>query len=389
MRKALILLSCLLPLFSFATETTDGDGDGPKGVVGVVSGIGRFLDSMTVRGVDPHYIEAPKKPWQVIVNGNISQSDLKLSSLLVGEELGLETREYLRWEPRIKTDASTYAGLWVGYRGYGLGYSWNIGGDKGRILTFGATGGAYGINLRIHSFENNNPEVKLSGRFIDEEESLDEPIYMSDKDMYFLLTPINVRTLMLDGYYLFNGRHFSYSAAYDQSVIQKRSAGSIMAGFMYYHSNIKYDTDLNADFIFMMNDIGAIKQWQASIGAGYAYNLVPCKGLLINAMAMPMLTFYNHYKVWKYDSNLKESIMLDDEDDIYDDLYDWEICPKEIRSNHGKMTVNIDARLSLTYQYRQFFFNVYGQFYRFPYTDDNVKGRLYDWYVNASVGIRL
>ena len=62
---------------------------------------------------------------------------------------------------------------------------------------------------------------------------------------------------------------------------------------------------------------------------------------------------------------------------------------EEKSDNHGKMTVNIDARVSLTYQYRQFFFNVYGQLNRFPYKDKKVKGRLYDWHVNASVGIRL
>ena len=387
MIKKLIILSCLIPIFSFATEVADGEK--PKGIKGLVSGIGRSIDSMTVRGLDPRYIEAPKKPWQVIVNGNVSQSDLKLSSVFNGQDFGLKTDEYLKWEPRIKTDASTYAGLWVGYRGYGLGYSWNIGGDKGRIITFGATSGSYGVNLRIHTFENDEPEVNITGKYFDEEESPDEPIYMSDKGGYILLTPIHVRTLLLDGYYLFNGKKFSYSAAYDQSVIQKRSAGSIMAGFMYYHSHIKYASDDNADFIFMMNDIGAIKQWQASVGAGYAYNLVPCKGLLINAMAMPMLTFYNRYKVWRYDSNLKQSIMNEDDDDIYDNIIGWEIYPDEISDTHGKMTVNIDARLSVTYQYRQFFFNVYGQLYHFPYKDKKVKGRLHDWYVNASVGIRL
>ena len=365
------------------------NGDNPKGVKGLVSGIGRFIDSMTVRGVDPRYIEAPQKPWQIIANGNISQSDLKLSSLMNAQDFGSDTEEYLKWEPRIKTDISTYAGLWVGYRGYGIGYSWNVGGDKGRILTFGATGGSYGVNLRIHAFENNEPEVNIFGKYYDEEESPDEPMYLSDKGGYLLMSPINVRTLMLDGYYLFNGKRFSYSAAYDQSVIQKRSAGSVMAGFMYYHSHIKYDTDVNADFIFMMNDIGAIKQWQASVGAGYAYNLVPCKGLLINAMAMPMLTFYNRYKVWRYDSNLKQGILAEDDEDIYDDLLEWKIYPEEKSDNHGKMTVNIDARVSLTYQYRQFFFNVYGQLNRFPYKDKKVKGRLYDWHVNAAVGIRL
>ncbi len=60
----------------------------------------------------------------------------------------------------------------------GLGYSKNVGGDKGSIFRLGATGGAYGVNLRIHRFKTDEPEVKFRG-YIPEWEEYDIPYQLS------------------------------------------------------------------------------------------------------------------------------------------------------------------------------------------------------------------
>jgi len=390
MRNKYILLTLLLLLTSNPIFSA-GEGGAISVLTGFVRKVGTFIDSLSVRGVDRNYIDAPKQPWQAIIRGNINQSDMKMESTLTASSFGFETTtdEYLKWEPHIKTVPSTYAGIWLGYRGYGLGYSWNVGGDKGNLLTIGATGGSFGINLRVHRFENDEPEVFYSTKYLDDVDDTSENlVYESGKGQFDLITPINIHTLILDGYYLFNGKYFSYAAAYDQSVIQKRSAGSLMAGFMYYHSHIQYASDDNADFIFLMSNIGRIKQWQLSAGAGYAYNLVPCKGLLISAMFMPMLTFYNNNKISLYDSNYRQQ-MISEEDGKELDIEDWRIYPMTETSKHSKVSLNFDARLSVTYNWKRFFANIYGQFSQFPYRDDNVKGRLNDWYVNAALGVRL
>ncbi len=93
-----------------------------------------------------------------------------------------------------------------------------------------------------------------------------------------------MKTIIADGYYMFNGKKFSYAAAYDQSVIQKRSAGSLMAGLMYNYTDIDYAANSNGDLIYMMSGLGRIKLWQGSVGVGYAYNWVPARGLLVNLM---------------------------------------------------------------------------------------------------------
>lgn len=391
-RSRIVVFALLFPLLSgLAAEPRKGLDR--LWAVRAAKGLLAFIDTMTVMGKDPSYIEVPRRPWQVIVRGNINQSDLKLNSTVDGGSLFSDMVGEMKWEPHIKTNPSTYAGLWAGYRGYGLGYSWNVGGDKGSILTFGAMGGSYGINLRIHRFENDEPAVNFAGRFLEDPGDPPETAVFEEVTFnYPLQHPINTRTLMLDGYYLFNGKHFSYAAAYDQSTIQRRSAGSLMAGAMYFHSHINYVADENADFILLMDNIGRIKQWQASAGVGYAYNLVPCRGLLVSALAMPMVTFYNRHKSWRYGSNLRD-LAVDSEMHEIDDLaaedYRLKEEPLLVNDSHSKMTLNIDARLSVTFNWNRFFVNAYGQFSHFKYKDERVNGRLNDWYVNASLGIRF
>lgn len=391
--KKLLLLLCAASAFLHV----QAEGKGP---LGILKTVGTFLDSMAVKGLDRRYIDAPKKPWQVILRGNINQSDLKLStSTDHAEESMPPFVGNLVWEPRIKTDPATYLGFWAGYRGYGFGYSWNVGGDKGRILTFGATGGSYGVNLRIHWFDNDEPEVYLKGVITDGDNTMFVPIEYNRT--VEIGSPIKTRALFLDGYYLFN-KKCSYAAAYDQSVIQKRSAGSLLAGAMYFHSSTDYDDDRNADLMMLMNDIGIFKSDQISVGAGYIYNWVPAKGLLISAMAIPMVTFYNHHKMYRFDSNLKDMMQEYLEKEGWERAVqmvtempetDYRIRPADKNaeeSQNSSIRLNFDARLSVTYEWNErIFVNAYGQFSNFNYKTDYINGRLNDWYINAAIGIRL
>ena len=367
-------------------------GKKSHGVVGLVRKLGALIDTMATRGIDRNYIEVPKRPWQVIVKGNVNQTVLNLKSQIDGSAMFANVVGDLVWEPNIKTSPSTYAGVWAGYRGYGIGYSWNVGGDNGSILTLGATGGSYGINLRIHNFQNSEPEVCYTGMFTPDDDPSGEPEYISDKSKFQLLKPIKTHLVLFDAYYMFNGKHFSYAAAYDQSVVQKRSAGSLMAGVMFYYSHINYGQDENADFILLMDDIGRIKQWQCGLGAGYAYNLVPCKGLLISAMAMPIVTVYNRHKTWRFDSNYRDMAIdtaVHDDDELKPSEWRLKDEPLSVSDNYSYFTLNVDARLSVTYLWDRFFVNAFGQYSRFRYRDGAVKGSLSDWYVNASLGVRF
>ena len=343
------------------------------------------IDSISVRGVDKAYICAPEKPWQIIAQGNVNQSDLKMKSVINGNEVLNDGYGEVITRPHIKTTPSTYVGLWAGYRGYGIGFSKNVGGDKGTLLKAGVTGGAYGVNFRLHNFKDDNPSVGISGMVRDEWNNI--------RIRYSLPKPIETRTIIFDAYYMFNKKRFSYAAAYDMSVIQKRSAGSPMAAVMYYNSRIEYAHDQNANVILFMNDVAKMRQSQFSAGAGYAYNWVPVKGLLVSAMAVPMLTFYNRFSMRFYNSNLKEAYKAQrehpEEDVLLPQPDEYKIWQTGKIIQRGKPSFNLDSRLSVTYNARQWFFNTYGQLNSFYDKRKKNNGQLTDWFVCASIGIRL
>lgn len=74
--------------------------------------------------------------------------------------------------------------------------------------------------------------------------------------------------IVLNGYYVFNHRHFSYPAAFTQSYIQRRSAGSLLAG-IYIHG--AQTTVGNAD---SDNEVYRIVNSLTAIGLGYGHNFV-------------------------------------------------------------------------------------------------------------------
>ena len=353
------------------------------GVISLIKKVGTLIDTMSVRGVDRRYIEAPEKPWQLIVRGNVNQTIVSMNTKGVIEGMEYDAK------PSLRTEPAQYVGLWAGYRGYGLGYTVNVGGDKGNYFTIGATGGSFGINVRIHSFDNSSPNLNLDSDILSD---MNKDEWREVK----LIDPIHVNTLIADGYYMFNGKKFSYAAAYDQSVIQKRSAGSLMAGLMYNYTNIDYSSKYNGDIIYLMEGLGRVKLWQGSVGVGYAYNWVPVRGLLINVMAMPMLTFVNKIKAYGYATNVEE--LMEDPifwSDISNEEWDeWfydnlQITPMGDMTFNSGLTFSFDGRVSLTYNFGRCFFSAYGQFNNIRYSHNSTSGYLNDWFVNTSFGIRL
>lgn len=95
---------------------------------------------------------------------------------------------------------------------------------------------------------------------------------------------LKVKTLNLNTYYAFNNRRFSYPAAFSQSYIQRRSAGSFLLAASYMGQRATLDDE--QELKLKMNNIG--------IGAGYGYNFVPGKGWLLHISALPTFIIYSH-----------------------------------------------------------------------------------------------
>ena len=248
-----------------------------------------YVDSSVIKTADSSYIVVPKKPWQLIVRHKIDRMGLKMHSVIDTDE------EYMNWTPYVGTRAANSLGLWFGYRGYGLGYSVNLNKRSDTYFTIGAVGSSYGINLRLRTFGM----TEFNGDIYLRTKNPDQELLNGNYD-FEILEPIRVHSLIIDGYYMFNHKHFSYAAAYDQSAIQVRSAGSLMVGAMWNAMSVRYNSDKNAALVSLMHDVGAFKVRQGSIGAGYAYNWVPTRGLLINGWKRFFLNVYGQWNTRSY-----------------------------------------------------------------------------------------
>ena len=383
-----------------------------------------FVNKNVVHGVDTNYVKAPKQPWQVSVKSRAAQTDLQMLSTIDGGELfdGEGIIPFLQgvgdmdMDTRIRTKVSTSIGVKVGYKGLSISYSFPVGGDKSQNLTLRSVGRWYSLNLRWHKFKSNTMENHFSGaaksRSIEhyDEETGDvtytdwgETHQWDDTFDEQLSSPISIKTLIFDGFYIFNHKKFSYAAAYNQKTIQVRSAGSPLVGLMGYYADFDYADKRNAETIYWMDGIGRLRQYQLAIGGGYAYNFVPAKGWLVSAMAMPMVTLVNRTRINTYSTNFKEIantnlfelIMLEIlhaqgiSVEGYEFADNYEIQSTGVHSNNNRVALNFTARLSLTYNWSRYFFNVNGQFNNFNYRHNAMHGHLNDWYVNAAVGVRL
>ena len=104
-----------------------------------------------------------------------------------------------------------------------------------------------------------------------------------------------LKVLNLVGYYTFNHRRFSYPAAFTQSYIQRRSAGSWLVGISYQGGSIKTNDELKQrapDAPEITIEFGHI-----GLGGGYGYNLVLGRKWLLHASLLPTAVVYNRNKM--------------------------------------------------------------------------------------------
>ena len=223
-------------------------------------------------------------------------------------------------------------------------------------------------------------------------------------------SPVWIRSVYLNGYYVFNGRRYSQAAAYNQSVIQRHSAGSLLLGATWYQSSFDYSDIMNGYFMIFGDGTSRIKVHQANIGVGYGYNWVPFRGFVVNVMAMPTLSVYNRVKVDKYDFNYvlapeepvddygvynketkrwangkedKPLTMLIAQDD---DIYYWD---DDSETSYSALHLNLDLRLGIAYNWSNYFIGLQGQYNNFIYKKEKTKVNIFDAYARLSLGVRL
>lgn len=207
---------------------------------------------------DTAYIGRPDARWTIKYRGNLSGADMRTTSVTDG----VENRS------RVTADCRGTLSMAVAYRGLGLGVAVNPAKFAGKCKDFE-------YNLNSYSNRYGFDVVFLSSKTYHGYKASDAQRIDIKKGQ------ISQYALNLNFYYAFNYRRFSFPAAFSQSYIQKRSAGSWMIGASFDGSK----TELS-DMTIRLNEF--------AVGAGYAYNLVIARHWLCHLSALPTLTIYSH-----------------------------------------------------------------------------------------------
>ena len=399
------MICCLLFSLNVAGQETassdsvDVDSTRVKStLIGRLRQVQQYLDNKARRKVDPSFIEVPDKPWRIILREKENAVYVDYNSYF--ERQG--TNESMDWRMSFEPPVASSVGFWVGYRGTGISFSKSLTKNAGRYFSVSSTGAKYGFNFRLRRFSTS--DVSLSSTSYEDGKVVDE--YNQDTLMY---APVWIRSVYVNGYYVFNGRRYSQAAAYNQSVIQRRSAGSFLLGATWYQSSFDYSNRDNVLYMLLSQNTGRIKVHQANIGIGYGYNFVPFRGLVINAMAMPTISLYNRVKVYKYDCNFdlspeeetddygtfdpetrkwengkayKSAFMIKDEDRAYF----WEAGED---TDYSMFRLNLDLRLGIAYNWKDYFIGIQAQYNNFHYKEDKNKVNIFDAYARIALGMRL
>ena len=171
-----------------------------------------------------------------------------------------------------------------------------------------------------------------------------------------------LKVLNIAGYYTFNHRRFSYPAAFTQSYIQRRSAGSWLAGISYQGGSIKTTDDLKArnpnapDVRIYIGHVG--------IGGGYGYNWVPSKKWLLHLSILPTVVVYNRNNM-TVNGERKES-------------------------QHMRLNMLFNERAAVVYNFSpRYFASLTAVVNNSVFKDDNVTVNQNKWRARASFGMRL
>lgn len=213
---------------------------------------------------DTLYIKRPESKLTLKLRGNLSGTTIK------GKDK--EEEGTIKSDLRTKTRGTVSVG--VSYLGVSAAVALNPGRLSGKNKDMEYNINAYGNRFGLEaSFQDSKT---LSGD-------------ISQNEKKFNLEKGEVRYTMLSitGYYAFNHKRFSYPAAFTQSYIQKRSAGSWLVGASFQSGRIKDTKDARE----VLKDT-RLKMTSFAVGGGYGYNFVAKKWLFHLSM-QPNLIVYN------------------------------------------------------------------------------------------------
>ena len=188
----------------------------------------------------------------------------------------------LHFKSDLSTSHKTTISLAAAYRGIALSYSLNPAKLGGFYKDYELNIDYYGSRFCINA--NYQRASSLSGNI-----EYGEELHRMEKN------DARMKMYNITAYYIFNHRRYSVAAPFTQSYIQRRSAGSWLAGISYQGGIIETTDELKArrpDAPDISIDVGHV-----GIGGGYGYNWVLGKKWLLHFSMLPTFVVYNRNKM--------------------------------------------------------------------------------------------
>ena len=144
---------------------------------------------------------------------------------------------------------------------------------------------SYITDIQIHSYSKKSLfdayYQSYKGFFVEKE-------LKNGQKQYSLFPAFSLRQAGIEYTHIYNHRRFSARAAFEQSELQIRSAGSFLLGGGIYWHRVKPDTNMSAGYPKSEFD-----NIQVDINAGYAYSWVINERLLLSSIATIGLSIGN------------------------------------------------------------------------------------------------
>ncbi len=233
------------------------------------------LDSLlTVRqskvNTDTAFVRLPRQNWFVKVRYDGFGSNINIHNRMEDDEM---------MTIKMKSTLRTTVGVSASYKGLGFTFSF-----APRRLFHKTSDQEYNIN-----FYNNWWGADVTFTNISD---FDTDTKIGHVRSSAVIESTRLYGMSVNTYYVFNGRKFSYPAAFNNTMIQKRSAGSVIAAATFYNGQLSIKV---SETRYNMPNEPSITMRHAAIGGGYAYNYVTRYHWLLHVSAQPTFMIWKNY----------------------------------------------------------------------------------------------
>lgn len=239
-------------------------------------GLLHTADSMLTKryfssNIDTQYVVRPRTKWVLKTRYNFSGSSMYLRGVGKGGS----------FSSFLSSDFKHTLNISAGYLGLSVGLSVNPASWAGKYhdyeFNLNSYSNRWGIDFIYHSQQSAGGWLEFDDK---KKQSIPQGALLSN-------------ILNLDSYFAFNHKRFSFPAAFSQSYIQRRSAGSWLLGFSFVgqwlEAGGKEDNQI---------PLNKLRSLNIAIGAGYGYNFVMRENWLLHISAVPTVVIWSHTETW-------------------------------------------------------------------------------------------